>query len=411
MAIITCGINYQTAPIAIREQLAFNQDNIIVPLRDLISRGYAREAAILSTCNRTEFYCDIDNALPIKEWLNQYSDIELNPYLYFYEERAAVRHILRVASGLDSMILGEPQILGQMKQAVAIAREAGTLGISLKRLFQHIFNVTKQVRTNTAIGINSVSIASSAVNLSKRIFADLSKVTALLIGAGDTTSLAARYLYNQKIKHLIIANRTLDNAKALAEQFQGEAITMGDIPKYLVNADIIITATASPLPILGKGAIETALKVRKHRPMFMVDLAVPRDIEPEVANLKDVYLYTVDDLQNFVNDNLENRQKAAEQAEQIIDFQADHYIRSLNLLDSVATICAFRENYEKIAQDELQKVLKKLVNGGNPPEELMNELSRTLINKLMHQPTIQMRKAAYNGQSEILNLAKLLFDL
>lgn len=410
MPLVACGINHQTAPIAIREQLAFNQQQVIPPLQDLIARGYAREAAILSTCNRTEFYCEIDNPQRVTQWLHSFSPVEVTPYLYLHQDQAAVRHIIRVASGLDSMVLGEPQILGQMKQAVAIAYQAGTIGSTLKRLFQHVFNVTKQVRTDTAIGTSPVSIAYGAVGLAKRIFADLSQATALLIGAGETTSLAARHLSEQRIHRLIIANRSLHNAQRVARPFQGEAITIADIPQYLAAADIIITATASPLPILGKGSIETALKQRKHRPMFMVDLAVPRDIEAEVATLRDVYLYTVDDLQGLVKDNLENRQKAAEQAEQIIDLQAEHYIRTLRSLDSVPTICAFREKIEMLTQEEMLKALKKVQNGALP-EQIIKELTRALANKLMHQPTIQLRKAAYNGQLEMLDLAKQLFEL
>lgn len=413
MPLIACGINHQTAPLAIREQLAFAPERLIEPLQDLIVSGCAREAAILSTCNRTEFYCEIENSKQVSQWLHQWRNLpqsSLEPYLYCHQDQSAVRHIMRVASGLDSMVLGESQILGQMKQAVTLASQAGTLGTQLKRLFQHVFTVTKQVRTDTAIGSSPVSIAYTAVSLSKRIFADLSQVSALLIGAGDTIALTARHLREQNIGQLIIANRTLANAQHLARQFKGEAITIAEILTYLSTADIIITATASPLPILGKGSVETALKVRKHRPIFMVDLAVPRDIEPEVALLDDVYLYTVDDLQACVQENLQHRQKAAQQAEQIIDFQAAHFIRKLRSLDSIPMICAYREKIDGLCQDELTKAIKKIQSGLNP-EQVMGEFARLLANKLLHQPTIQLRQAAYNGQFDMLAFAKQLFDL
>lgn len=410
MSLIACGINHQTAPLAIREQLVFTPEQAIQPLKGFIANGYAREAAILSTCNRTEFYCELENPSHLLAWLRDYSAVELEPHLYFYQEQAAVKHILRVASGLDSMVLGEPQILGQMKQAVAAAAKAGTLGSVLHRLFQHVFTVTKQVRTDTAIGASPVSIAYAAVTLAKRIFENLSEQTALLIGAGDTIALAARHLFEHKVKRLIIANRTLANAERLAQQFAGEAITIADIPHYLAGADIVITATASPLPILGKGSIETALKARKQRPIFMADLAVPRDIEPEVSHLSNVYLYPIDALQDIVEDNLLSREKAAAQAEQIIDFQTEHYMRSLRSLDSVPTICALREKFNLLSQEELTKALKKM-QAGMEPEKVMNEFSRLLINKVLHQPTIQLRQAAYNGQLEALELAKQLFAL
>lgn len=413
MSLVACGINHKTAPLAIREQLFFMPDEMPGPLLELIQQVPVREVAILSTCNRTELYCEADAINEVLHWLklrHKNAAFELEPYLYVHHEEEAVRHIIRVASGLDSMVVGEPQILGQLKSAVSLASQAGTLGARLHRLFQYVFSVTKQVRTDTAIGSSPVSIVYAAICLAKRIFTDLSSTSVMLIGAGETIELAAKHLRDNKVKQLFIANRTRDKAEAVANKFGGISLDMTAIPDYLAKADIIISATASPLPILGKGAIERAIKLRKHRPMFIVDIAVPRDVEPEVSKLSDVYLYTVDDLHAVIQENLDERCDAAQKAEAMIDIQVTHYMKYLRSLDAVATIRAYRKKVAKIRDDELAKALA-LLERGESAAELLATMARTLANKLMHTPCVELRRAAYEGQPEILTSAQQLLDL
>ncbi len=305
MAFLALGINHKTASVDVRERVAFTPEQLVEALQQLCRLTDSREAAILSTCNRSELYIEQDHlsADIVLRWLADYHHLsldELRACAYVHEDDAAVRHMMRVASGLDSLVLGEPQILGQMKSAYAVAREAGTIGPLLGRLFQATFNAAKQVRTDTAIGENPVSVAFAAVSLAKQIFSDLQRSQALLIGAGETITLVARHLHELGVKRIVVANRTLERASILAEQFGAHAVLLSDIPAELVRSDIVISSTASQLPILGKGAVESALKLRKHKPIFMVDIAVPRDIEPEVGELDDVYLYSVDDLHEVV---------------------------------------------------------------------------------------------------------------
>lgn len=415
MTLFAFGINHKTAPVEIREKVAFAPEKLPAALKDLTHSADIHEAAIVSTCNRTELYCGIDanNGQAIIDWFRQYHSLsasELDPYIYAHADTDAVQHLLRVASGLDSLVLGEPQILGQIKDAYATATEAGTIGRQLNRLFQHTFTVAKQVRTDTAIGASPVSVAFAAVSLAKQIFANLNEHTALLIGAGDTIELVARHLKEQDVKNIIVANRTVERAQTLAEQFNGEAIVLADMPDRLVDADIIISSTASQLPILGKGAVERALKLRKHRPMFMVDIAVPRDIEPEVSSLNDVYLYTVDDLQEVIEEGRQSREEAAQQAEEIIELQVDHFMGWLRSLDAVDTIRAVREQAEEVRDEVLNNARRQLA-GGKDPEQVLNELARTLTNKLVHEPSVQMNRAAYDGREDILNTARELFSL
>lgn len=415
MTLFAFGINHKTAPVEIREKVAFAPEKIQAALKELTHTADIHEAAIVSTCNRTELYCgvDSDNGIAIINWFRQYHNLDasdIDPYIYTHADIEAVQHILRVASGLDSLVLGEPQILGQIKDAYTTASEAGTIGRQLNRLFQHTFSVAKQVRTDTAIGASPVSVAFAAVNLAKQIFANLSEHTALLIGAGDTIELVARHLKEQGVKKIIVANRTVERAQVLAEQFNGEAIALADMPERLVEADIIISSTASQLPILGKGAVERALKERKHRPMFMVDIAVPRDIEPEVNSLDDVYLYTVDDLQEVIEEGRQSREEAAQQAEEIIEQQVEHFMGWLRSLDAVDTICAVREQAEEVRDEVLQNAQRQLA-AGKDPEQVINELARTLTNKLVHEPSVQISRAAYDGREDILDTARELFSL
>ncbi|MDX1251325.1 MAG: glutamyl-tRNA reductase [Gammaproteobacteria bacterium] len=415
MRLLAVGINHKTAPVDIRERVAFAPHRLPEALHDLQTRSDVAEAAILSTCNRTELVCCAkgDSDDNIVEWLGDYHHLrseDVAPYVYLHPEQDAVRHLLRVASGLDSLILGEPQILGQMKTAYAAAMQAGTVGTTLGRLFQHTFSVAKQVRTDTAIGSSPVSVAFAAVSLAKQIFGELAGYTVLLIGAGETIELAARHLHENGIGRMIIANRTLEKAHVLASEFNGYAIELGEIPTHLAEADIIISSTASPLPILGKGAVERAIKARKHRPMLMVDIAVPRDIEPEVGELRDVYLYTVDDLQEIIQEGLKSRQEAAKQAEEIIDVQVAHFMGWLKSLEAVSTIRAYREQAERVRDDELEKARRLLARGASA-EEVLQQLARGLTNKLVHAPSAHMKQAGFEGRFDLLDAARELFDL
>jgi len=420
VTLIAFGINHKTAPVDIREKVAFAPEKMEQALLECIDKGEVNEAAIVSTCNRTELYFNVltddkneNDITPQLNWFCQYHHLnveDVKPYLYTHSNNDAVQHILRVASGLDSLVLGEPQILGQIKDAYSTANHAGTIGRQLNRLFQHTFSVAKQVRTDTAIGASPVSVAFAAVSLSKRIFADLSQHTALLIGAGETTELVARHLADQGLSKMIVANRTVERAQTLAKNFNAEAIALSDMPDRLVEADIIIASTASQLPILGKGAVERALKQRKHRPIFMVDIAVPRDIEPEVGELDDVYLYTVDDLHEVIEEGRNSREEAAKQAEEIIENQVDHFMGWLRSLEGVDTIRAFREQAEEKRDEQLAQAHKQLA-AGKDPEQVMNELARALTNKLIHEPSAQLNQAAYSGRKDLLDNARELFNL
>jgi glutamyl-tRNA reductase len=415
MTLLALGINYQTAPVAIRERLAFSADILQATLQDLLCVDEISEVAILSTCNRTEFYCSTqsDNQNVLIDWITQNKNIsarDLTPYLYSYEDNATIRHIFRVACGLDSMILGEPQILGQMKTAYQTACDAGTIGKLLGKLFQHTFTAAKKVRTDTAIGSSPVSVAFAAVQLAQQIFDKLSEQTALLIGAGETIELTARHLSQQGIGRIIIANRTFEKAHTLAAQFNGYAISLGEIPNHLAEADIVIASTGSTLPILGKGSVESALKKRKRKPMFMVDLAVPRDIEAEVEQLDDVYLYTVDDLQHTIEQNMQSRRQAAEQAEEIIDTQVDHFVAWLRAQNAQSLIKDYRSQAEIVRDEALQKALQSL-NNGVPPDIALQRLAYTLTNKLIHTPSTQIRVAAENERHDLLSAALEIFQL
>ncbi|MCI0654716.1 MAG: glutamyl-tRNA reductase [Methylococcaceae bacterium] len=415
MTLLALGINHNTAPLSIREKLSFSEDMLRPALHELRNLSEVREAAILSTCNRTELYCGIHSQEinGIVDWIAQSRNLsleEFKPYLYTHLESRFIRHIFRVACGLDSLILGEPQILGQMKSAYQAAVDAGTLGKQLGQLFRSSFSTAKKVRTDTAIGSSPVSVAFAAVRLAQQIFDKLSEQTALLVGAGETIELTARHLHQQSIGRLIIANRTLNKAHELAGRFNGFAIVLSDIPEHLAEADIVVSSTASPLPILGKGRVESAIKQRKHKPMLMIDLAVPRDIEPEVEQLRDVYLYTVDDLKNTIEENIKSRLEAAEKAEEIIDRQVEQFLAWLRGEDAVTTIQTLRAQAEMTRDETLNMALAALRSGKNP-EQVMNTLARRLTNKLMHDPTTQLRQAGRDERRDILDAARELFNL
>jgi glutamyl-tRNA reductase len=372
------------------------------------------EVVILSTCNRTEVYFSGHNEPgKVLQWMADFHHIpfeELETYHYFHRETDAIEHMMRVASGLDSMILGEPQILGQIKSAFAMADEHGTVSSELHQAFRQVFAVAKKVRTETAIGENPVSVAYAAVSLSKKIFADLTSSSALLIGAGKTIELVARHLQEQGVKDIMVANRTLSRAQSLAEKIDGRALLLSELPDVLPKADIVISSTASQLPILGKGAVETALKQRKHRPVFMLDIAVPRDIEPEVAELEDIYLYTVDDLREVIDEGRRSREQAAADAHRIISSGVDEYFRELRVQDAVSTIRSFREKIETIRDEEVEKA-RRALDKGDDPADVLQSLGRNLTNKLLHLPTRRIREASSEGRNEIIDVAHELFDL
>lgn len=415
MSLVTFGINHKTAPIDIREKVAFAPDIVGEALQKLILVPDISEAAILSTCNRTEVYCNVvnKNINPVVNWFSNFHHLqksEVKPYTYTYPDQGTVRHMLRVASGLDSLILGEPQILGQMKDAYRKAEDAGSMGKILNRLFQHSFKVAKQVRTDTSIGSSPVSIAFAAVSLAKRIFADISDKTVLLVGAGETIELVTRHLVENKIGQVIVANRSLDKAHNLAKEYGGYAIGLTEIVEHLPEADILISSTASSLPIIGKGMVESALKKRKHRPIFMVDLAVPRDIESEVAELEDAYLYTVDDLHDVIDENMQNRKDATKQAEEIIDIQTTHFWDWIETQKSISTVQAYRLQAEQSREFSLDKALKML-EAGNEPKEVLQTLAHQLTNRLTHQPCTNLRNSPPESQAELIKAAKILFGI
>jgi glutamyl-tRNA reductase len=415
MSLLALGLNHKTAPVDIRERITFGPDIIVGALRSLRELPGVEEAVIISTCNRTEIYCGTSGAERdhLGQWLSEFHGLELetiSPYLYHHEGKEGVRHLLRVACGLDSMVLGEPQILGQVKAAYQTANDASATGKLLGKLFQHSFSVAKQVRTDTAIGRSPVSVAFAAVSLARQIFSDLSEQTAMLIGAGETVELAARHLHQHGIGRIIVANRTLERAHQLADQFDGYAIALTEISNHLSEADIVISSTASPLPVLGKGAVESALKKRKHQPMFMVDIAVPRDIEAEVGELDDIYLYTVDDLEEVIQENIRSRQEAAEQADEIIDLHTEEFMGWLRSLDAVELVQDYRKQMEEMRDDVLERALRQLQNG-KEPQEVLEFLANTLTNKILHTPSARIRQAGHDGELELLDAANALLQI
>jgi len=421
MSLLALGINHKTAPVKIREQLSFASDTVSDALTDLIARDAVNEAVILSTCNRTEIYCQLnceedstEQATEVLiQWLKDFHDIKesnISEYLYLHPNKDAVRHMLRVASGLDSLVLGEPQILGQLKSAFAVAKKTGSVKQMLHKLFQHTFSCAKQVRTDTAIGASAVSVAFASVSLAKQIFSDFGEHTALLIGAGETIELVARHLQESGIGRIIIANRTVEKAHLLAHEFDGYAIALNEIPVHLAEADIVISSTGSQLPILGKGTVEAAIKVRKHKPIFMVDIAVPRDIEEQVSDLEDVFLYTVDDLKEIIDEGLKSRQEAALKAEEIIDIEVSHFMNWLRSLTSISTMCHYREQAGDIRDQAVHRAKKQLANGQSV-DDVLEFLAHQLTNKLIHQPCIQIKQAGMDGRTELIDAAIELFDL
>ncbi|MFA5590505.1 MAG: glutamyl-tRNA reductase [Lysobacteraceae bacterium] len=414
MTLLALGLNHQTAPVSLREKLAITPSALSDVLGDLTTQQGVVEAAVLSTCNRTEIYCRVEAGaehLP-EHWLAQFGQLrpdQLDTYLYRHRDGEAVRHLFRVATGLDSMVLGEPQILGQVKEAWQAARASGALKTPLDRLFQQTFAVAKRARTDTRIGAHPVSVAFAAVRLAQRVFSALDQATVLLIGAGDTIELAARHLADHKVKRLLVANRTLEHAQALASRFGGVALPLDDLERHLAEADIVLSATASREPILHREAVKQALRQRRHRPMFLLDLAVPRDIEPAISELDDVFLYSVDDLEQVIDENRRSRREAANQAEAIIELQVEHYLSWWRASGEQDTLKQLRQSGEA-TRDAVLARASELLAQGRSPQQALEYLAHTLTNKLLHTPSVALRQAAQQGDRELLHAAARLFD-
>ncbi len=415
MSFFVLGISHATAPVAIRERLSFANDQIPKALQTVTGLKGVQEATILSTCNRTEIYSYLENGseTQLAEWLTRLrsvDDPDVRARFYSYAGDAAVRHLFRVACGLDSMILGEPQILGQIKDAYEQAQHCGTASHHLHRLFQFAFGVAKHVRTDTRIGEHPVSVAYATVHLARQIFAEFNRLTALLIGAGETIELVAQHLREQGTRRIIIANRTLSRGHQLAEQFGGYAIELHEIPIHLGEADIVISATGSPEPLLTHATVAEVLGSRKRRPVLMIDIAVPRDIDPQVAELSDVYLFTIDDLSTLIEHNQNSRRTAANKAELIIDVQVAKFMEQLRGLDAVPAIRAVRDQ-AAILRDHTLEQAQQLLNGGTPPDQVLRYLAETLTNRLLHAPTAYLRQAAHEGREHVIRQTRELFGL
>jgi glutamyl-tRNA reductase len=410
MPIIACGINHKTASVELREKAVFLPDKLSLYLQDLVNNENIQEAVLLSTCNRSELYCHTEDAEQVVEWFSRQHQIaakELQSAWYCYQDQQAVEHIMQVACGLDSMVLGEPQILGQMKEAFSEACAAGSVGPQFNRLFQQVFSVAKEVRTNTAVGACPVSIASAALNLAKQVSSKpLNEANVLLIGAGDTIQLVLRHLQTQAVKKIIIANRNPDNAAELAKRFSCDSISLTELPQVLTDADIVISATGSPTPI-----VTQSMLTLRYKPIFIIDIAVPRDVDARVAELEQVQLYSIDDLKNIIQHNLRGREHAAEKAQLVIKERSQEFIIWVQTLDQVAmTIRAYRSQIEDLCHTELSKALRQLQRGDDPVQVLAS-FAHALTNKLLHNPSVQLRQAGVEGRFELLQLAQQLFAI
>ena len=413
MQVYALGINHHKAPLEIREQVAFDPARMAQALHDLLRGRPVREAAILSTCNRTELYCATERPEAAADWLAEYHALtphKIEPYLYRHPQQDAVRHMFRVAAGLDSMVLGEPQILGQMKQAARTAEEAGTLGTLLGKLFQRAFAVAKEVRSTTAIGANIVSMAAAAVHLAERIFERLADQKVLFVGAGEMIELCAAHFAGEHPQRLSIANRTPARAQPIAERFGGDVLRLDEVGVRLAEYDIVVACTASALPIIGLGMVERALKARKHRPMVMVDLAVPRDIEAEVGKLDDIFLYTLDDLGQIVESGQESRHAAIVEAEAIITHRVEDFLHWMAARETVPTIRALRDAGERARRHEVEHAMK-LLQRGDDPAQVLDALSKGLTNKLLHPPTQALNLADGAKRGEVAQLIARIWRL
>ncbi|RRU09048.1 glutamyl-tRNA reductase [Stenotrophomonas sp. 278] len=407
MTLWVLGLNHQTAPVELRERASFGGDALPRALASLRDTPQVAEAVLLSTCNRTELYAVAESGDALAQWLESHAG-QLQGYLYQHADADAVRHLFRVATGLDSMVLGEPQILGQVKDAWAVARDNGLLGQRLDRLFQQTFSVAKRARTDTRVGANPISVASTAVRLAQNSFARLEDSTVLLVGAGETIELAARHLSEGRVRRLLIANRTLAHAQELASRHGGVALPLTELERHLGEADVVFSATAAREPVITRTQVAAALKTRKHKPMLLFDLAVPRDIEATVGELQDAFLYTVDDLERAVEDNRRSRREAAAEAEAIIELQVARFVETLQASAHQAPLRQLRAYGEATRTEMLDKARQQLANGKSP-EEVLELLAHGLTNRLLHPPTAALRAAALSGDTELTRAAERLF--
>ena len=412
MPLLALGINHKTAPISLRERVTFSPETLDQALESLLAQPMVQGGVVLSTCNRTELYLSVEQQDDLHErlvrWLcdyHQLDEAEVRNSLYWHHDNDAVSHLMRVASGLDSLVLGEPQILGQVKKAFSDSQRGHTQSSELERMFQKSFSVAKRVRTETDIGASAVSVAFAACTLARQIFESLSKVTVLLVGAGETIELAARHLREHNVSKMIIANRTRERAQRLADEVGADVIELSEIDQRLKDADIIISSTASPLPIIGKGMVERALKARRNQPMLLVDIAVPRDVEPEVGKLANAYLYSVDDLQTIIQHNLAQRQAAAVQAETIVEQEASEFMAWMRAQGATETIREYRSQAEQVRDDLTARAIAALQQGGDA-EAIMQDLAWKLTNRLIHAPTKSLQQAARNGDEERLHILR-----
>ena len=416
MPVVSLGLNHKSAPLAVRERVVFPSDRLDEALAALAARPGVREAAVLSTCNRTEIYAVLTpegSPEVLQRWLETQQALgqdELAPYLYTLHGRDAIVQLLRVAAGLDSLVLGEPQILGQAKLAYHSANRAGLLGQILDRLFQHAFSVAKRVRTETDIGAHPVSVAFAAVTLARQIFGQLDKRQVLLIGAGEMIELTARHFYEQGMAGIQVANRNLPRAEQLAALCHGQALSLDDLPAALRQADIVVSCTASDTAIVSRATLAQALGQRRRQPMFVVDLAVPRDIEPSAENLADLYLYTIDDLREVIDHGLRSRAVAADQAERLVDDQAARFMDWVRTLDAVGAIRRYRQQAERQRDEALAQAQRQLA-AGQPAQKTLDELAHRLTRKLLHPPTMGLRDAARSGDVEIIRQSHTLLGL
>jgi glutamyl-tRNA reductase len=413
MAFNVLGLNHKTAPVALREKVAFNEDRLVAALRTLRQETGVAEVVILSTCNRTEVYWSGSaSGAELSQWLENHhgNDLDLTESLYVHQDRLAIQHAFSVASGLDSMVLGEPQILGQLKDAYRVAHETGSTGPLLNRLFQAAFAAAKRVRSETQIGANAVSIASATVSLARRMFADLSAHNALMIGAGEMIALTARHFAAAGVKRMVIANRTLTRAQTLAAEFKGYAVDLSALDKELADADIVVACTASSRPLIAKSAVAAAMRGRRHRPIFMVDLAVPRDIEPAVADLQDIYLFSIDDLEQLVDENRQQRELAAGGARLLLEEEVARFLAEARAHDAGPAIRALRQQADAIRLQTLEQA-RRMLSTGKSSDEVIEYLANTLTNRLLHSPTQALRQASESADPALVDaLARLLIE-
>jgi glutamyl-tRNA reductase len=414
MPLLTTGISHQTAPLEIREKIAIARVDNADSVRELCSLADIEEAVIVSTCNRTEIYSigPKSSAEQVRQWLQKTGNLtsaEIDEHCYIREREKSVQHLFRVAGGLESLVLGESQILGQLKESWQLAHEAGGVGKVMDRLFQHAFATGKRVRSKTGIGDHPVSVAYTTVLLAKQIFGDLASKTVVLVGAGEMVELCGRHLHDKGVSSLIIANRSIDRAVALADQFGAHAVALSDLPGMMHKADILISSTASQQPVISAAAVKAALKQRRNRPMFLVDIAVPRDIEPETASLKNVYLYTIDDLQQVVDSNLSKRHEAAQAAGSEVDSAVDEFMRWLNSARASVYLQKMHKHARKNSDELVARALRKLA-AGKDPEQVMEQLANTLAKRILHLPSTRLREAAEAQDDELLRVANRLFE-